>query len=109
MGKKTALFEYRENLDAPVTVRALIAEPDALSSMRRQRLIAEAALDADVAPERARLRKLYIDVISATASADGVPWPLSFETFCALPPALIDQWCQTVWRANAGWLLLVGG
>jgi hypothetical protein len=109
MPKKTAVFEYRSAPTSPVSVKALLTEPDTLTSMRRERLLAEAALNGDPDPEKKRLQRLYIDVASATVKAEGVPWPLSFEAFCVLPPALIAEWIKAVWRVNVGWLLLAGG
>jgi hypothetical protein len=109
MPKKTAVFEYRATPDVPVSVKALITEPDTLTSMRRERLLAEADLQGDTDPEKKRLRRLYIDVTTSTADAEGIAWPLSFDAFCALPPALIAEWCKAIWRVNVGWLLLAGG
>ena len=109
MPKKTAVFEYRETPESPASLRLLITEPDTLTSMRRERLLAEAAQQGDTDPEEKRLRRLYADVTTATTEAEGIPWPLSFEAFCALPSALIAEWIKAVWRVNVGWLLLAGG
>jgi hypothetical protein len=109
MPKKTAVFEYRETPEAAASIKLVITEPDTITSMRRERLLAEAALETDADSEKKRLRRLYIDVTTATARAEGIPWPLSFEAFCALPPTFTAEWIKAVWRVNVGWLLLAGG
>jgi hypothetical protein len=109
MTRRTVVVEYGDGPDASVSIRLTLAEADLLSVMRRERLMNETTLPPDADPELRRLRRLYIDVISATVQAEGIPWPLSFEDFCKLPHALITRWSEAVWRLNLGWVLMAGG
>lgn len=46
----------------------------------------------------------YPDLVSATVSAQGLPWPLTFEQFLDLPDALVGPWERAVYALNPHWL-----
>ncbi|HUX16631.1 MAG TPA: hypothetical protein VMW52_09180 [Phycisphaerae bacterium] len=97
--------------DEEIDVRLTIARADIRAGMRRTRL----QLDADAHdkgkkarnedPDVRLLRRFtYPDLMAATVEASGIPWPLGFEDYLALPERLGLAWEQAVYELNPHWL-----
>lgn len=101
-----------------VHVKLVVAEADVLIATRRYRLQNEALkfygfpLTAQppynppegVDPDEFDLRLLtYPNLISATVSAEGIPWPLPFADFTHVRQILWDRWTEAVMALNPQW------
>jgi hypothetical protein len=92
-----------------LTVKLTVVAASILVSVARSLLRTDAskALDANPdAPQAVRIlhRWTYPDLIAATVAAEGIPWPLSFDDFAALPEELGDLWSRAVYELNPHWL-----
>jgi hypothetical protein len=86
-------------------IKLTVSEATALIGMKRTRLKLEAERAAETDPDRHLLRMLtFPDVVSATVQAEGLEWPLDFETFVALPDQLVAKWEEAVYGLNPHWL-----
>lgn len=99
---KTTTVEYR---DDDLTVRLVVARANIQAGMTRTRLqvVSDAQPDEDQDVQLLR-RFTYPDVIAATVEAEGIPWPLSFEDYLALPERLGVMWEQAVYDLNPHWV-----
>jgi len=97
--------------DEEIDVRLTITRADIRAGMRRTRL----QLDADAHgkgkkarsedPDVRLLRRFtYPDLMAATVEASGIPWPLAFDDYLALPERLGLAWEQAVYELNPHWL-----
>ena len=97
--------------DDDIDVRLVIARADIRAGMRRTRL----QLDADAHDKGKKARRddpdvrllrrfTYPDLMAATVEASGIPWPLAFEDYLALPERLGLAWEQAVYELNPHWL-----
>lgn len=104
--RNTKTVEYR---DEELAVRLTITAPTIESGTARTvlRVDGQAALESEPAATTTRriLRLVtYPDLMAATVAVEGLPWPLDFETFIALPEELGALWEQAVYDLNPRWL-----
>jgi hypothetical protein len=86
-------------------IRVVVSEATALIGMKRTRLKLEAERAGEVDPDRHLLRMLtYPDLMAATVQAEGIEWPLEFETFLGLDDRLVGRWEEAVYGLNPHWL-----
>ncbi len=104
--RKTKTIEYRDDeLTVRLTVAASTIERGTDRTIRR--VEAQAALEGQpgVTPARRVLQAItYPDALAATVAVEGLPWPLDFETFAALPEELGEVWLEAVYELNPRWL-----
>ncbi len=103
----TVVYEKGE-----IRIELLVGEASVLMGMRRTRLRMEGRRAEEEDPDRALLRVFsYPDMLAATKTAEGIPWPLGFEEFLALPEGLLVMWEEAVYELNPNWLITdqVGG
>jgi hypothetical protein len=87
-------------------IEITISEASVIAGTRRGVLRGEALrLDVpDETPEQWLLRVItFPDLVAATRSVIGMPWPVSFEAFCDLPERLVNEWSEAVYRLNPHW------
>lgn len=86
-------------------IKLTVSQATVLIGMKRTRLKLEAQQAEETDPDRHILRLLtFPDVISATVQAEGLEWPLDFETFLGLPDSLEGKWEEAVYDLNPHWL-----
>lgn len=82
-----------------------VSEATTLIGMKRTRLKVEATNAGETDVDRHLLRLYpYSDLVAATVAAEGLPWPLDFESFLALPEQLVAEWEEAVYGLNPHWL-----
>ena len=83
-----------------------VTEANVMDGTRRGILRGE-ALRADIGDEPTEQWLLRVitfpDLVAATRSVIGMPWPVSFEAFCDLPERLVNEWSEAVYRLNPHW------
>ncbi|MCB0207708.1 MAG: hypothetical protein KDJ52_00170 [Anaerolineae bacterium] len=106
----TEIITYKNN---DLDIRLTVSSATVLAGMKRTRLRmtgdklekerVERGEEHDL--DRLILRvSIYPDLIAATTEAEGLPWPLDFETFLTLPEPFWAMWEEVVYRLNPHWL-----
>lgn len=73
-------------------------------SMMTYQAVEENRKKDETDPVAAVLRTMtYPDLIAATKQVEGIPWPISFDEFIALPDDLIAAWEEAVYKLNPHW------
>lgn len=86
-------------------IKLVVSEATALIGMKRTRLKLEGERAKEADPDRHILRMLtFPDVVAATVQAEGMEWPLDFETFVGLPDQVVGKWEEAVYGLNSHWL-----
>lgn len=86
-------------------VELTVTEATVLIGIKRTRLKAEGLEVNEEDIDRRLLRMFtYPDLMAATVEAAGIPWPLDFEDFLALPDRLVSQWERLLYQLNPHWL-----
>jgi hypothetical protein len=99
MLEKTRVTKYE---GAEITVRRASAR----IGIKRYLLASEGQkINENEPDEELRILRLilYPDLISATISATGIPWPISFEEFVDLDDDLMNAWADDVYKVNPTW------
>lgn len=87
--------------------KVVVGTASALMGMHRSRIREEGRkeIESETDVDRKILRiYTYPDLVSATVEAEGIPWPLDFETFLGLPDQLVAAWEGAVYALNPHWL-----
>lgn len=99
---QTAVVEFKGD---GLEVRLTLSAATVLQGFTRTRLKLEADKAGESDPDRLFLRSwLFPDLCAATVAAEGIPWPLDFETFLTLPDGLAMAWEAATYKLNPGWL-----
>jgi hypothetical protein len=86
-------------------IKLTVSEATTLIGMKRTRLKVEASKAGETDVDRHLLRLYpYADLVAATIQAEGLPWPLDFESFLALPEQLVAKWEEAAYELNPHWL-----
>ncbi len=102
--EKTVIYEQADGTQVKITVK----RANGYAGMKRSMLTYEAVQkneqNEETDPVIAILRTMtYPDLIAATVTAEGVPWPMRFEEFMELPDDLISVWEEATYAVNPHW------
>jgi hypothetical protein len=86
------------------TYRVTVSEATVAMGFRRSQLRTAAAREAVDFEERILGELTYPDLVAATLAVEGLPWPLDFASFLALPEQLLTPWEAAVYDLNPHWL-----
>ncbi len=97
-------------------IRIVVSEASVRSGMQRYRLMEQGALHygvkrlgTDPMPEGVDQDEYtmrvytYPNLIAATVSIDGLPWPMTFDQFLGIPEAVWNVWTEAVEEKNPHW------
>jgi hypothetical protein len=97
-------------------VKITVRRATVLAGTKRYRLMNEGAVamgvkdlekldvPAGVDPDTFSLRVFtYPNFMAATIDIEGLPWPMSFEEFCAVDEELWNDWSRAVREVNSHW------
>lgn len=88
-------------------VRIVVQAADAEMGMNRSLIREEGRRETEEEQSTARrILRIYTypDLIATTIEAEGIPWPLDFETFLRLPDRLVAEWEEKVYELHPHWL-----